>query len=542
MMNSKFRRWNQVNNFEHHRAGRIIVLWNSQKVKLQVLAINAQVIHCYVVCPITSNKFALSFVYGFNSIVARRTLWQDLTQFSLSSEPWLLMGDFNYVYSTEGKKNGNPVTDYESKDINEYFSDVGLSDLNSSSCFLMWNNRKVWCKLDGVVVNVNWLLSNRNAHAIFLLLGLLLDHSDCIVSLFDENDAGKKPFKFFNMWANHLDFQKVLAKSKYLKDSDNSSSFFHYLMRRHTSRNHISSVKRSNGVLTTSYQRVVDEFLSFYKGLLGTESSSCSVDPSVIAKGKDYRPIAYCNVMYKVITKIIAGRVKPYLKKAYDSISWKFLKEMLDNLNFPTRVVNWIMQCVSTGTYSLSINGGIHGFFEGLSTNTLKSNILCAGIKDLELEEIKEMTEFQNGEFPFRYLGIPLVASRLNKMHYDPLIDRISSLLNGWPSHTISYAGRLELINSVIQGVECVWLAIFPIPKAVVDHIVRLCKTFLWCGRRKPIVVWREVCLSKNEGGLGVFNLMTWNKALLTKALFTQCILEVLRCTRTSESHFGGAL
>ena len=53
------------------------------------------------------------------------------------------------------------------------------------------------------------------------------------------------------------------------------------------------------------------------------------------------------------------------LKKAYDSINWDFMKEVFIGLGFPSLFVGWIMQCVSTTSYSISINGSLHGFFKG---------------------------------------------------------------------------------------------------------------------------------------------------------------------------------
>ena len=88
----------------------------------------------------------------------------------------------------------------------------------------------------------------------------------------------------------------------------------------------------------------------------------------------------------------------------------------------------------------------------------------------------------------------------------------------------ISYAGRTELVKSVIQGVVCFWLAILPIPAGVRVKIVHQCSNFLWSGNcnlnKKPLVAWKEVTLPKAEGGLGIKNIEAWNKALLSKTLW----------------------
>ncbi|XP_048503121.1 uncharacterized protein LOC125498862 [Beta vulgaris subsp. vulgaris] len=122
-----------------------------------------------------------------------------------------------------------------------------------------------------------------------------------------------------------------------------------------------------------------------------------------------FRPIACCNVMYKAISKMLCSRLKVVLpslidqvqsafvanrvilhnificqdmlknykrksaparctlkvdlKKAYDSLNWEFIRELLIGLKFPERYIGWIMECLTTPAYSLSINGGLNGFF-----------------------------------------------------------------------------------------------------------------------------------------------------------------------------------
>lgn len=57
--------------------------------------------------------------------------------------------------------------------------------------------------------------------------------------------------------------------------------------------------------------------------------------------------------------------MKVDLRKAYDSVSWAYVEELLFGLQFPPRFTRWIMACITNTKYSLSINGGIHGYFSG---------------------------------------------------------------------------------------------------------------------------------------------------------------------------------
>ncbi|KAL0415627.1 UNVERIFIED_CONTAM: hypothetical protein Slati_3394600 [Sesamum latifolium] len=114
----------------------------------------------------------------------------------------------------------------------------------------------------------------------------------------------------------------------------------------------------------------------------------------------------------------------------------------------------------------------------GLVVNTSKSSIFTVGIVNNELDAILARTEFSRGEMHVRYLGIPLAAQRLSVIDHSPLVDWIANCIFKWTAKSLSFAGRLELISSVIQGVECFWLQCFPLPTAVVDKIHRLYRNF----------------------------------------------------------------
>nr|GEV87928.1 hypothetical protein [Tanacetum cinerariifolium] len=125
----------------------------------------------------------------------------------------------------------------------------------------------------------------------------------------------------------------------------------------------------------------------------------------------DYRPISCCNVLFKCISKIISNRMKDCLpnlvslnqsafvperrisdnilltqelmhnyhldrgpsrcvfkvdiQKAYDTIDWKFLHDVLVGFGFHPHMIGWIIVCVTSTSFSLSINGYLHGYFKG---------------------------------------------------------------------------------------------------------------------------------------------------------------------------------
>ncbi|KAL0287461.1 UNVERIFIED_CONTAM: hypothetical protein Sangu_2690300 [Sesamum angustifolium] len=142
---------------------------------------------------------------------------------------------------------------------------------------------------------------------------------------------------------------------------------------------------------------------------------------------------------------------------------------------------------------------------------------------------------------PVRYLGIPLAAQRLSVTDYSPLVDQIAGCIRKWTAKSLSFAGRLELIRSVLQGVECFWLQVFPLPMAVIEKIHRLCRAFLWNSKRAP-VAWEDICHPKEEGGLGVRHIQSWNVALLARVLWNiHCKADTLWVKWVNEVYLRGA-
>lgn len=67
--------------------------------------------------------------------------------------------------------------------------------------------------------------------------------------------------------------------------------------------------------------------------------------------------------MKKKKGKIGCLALKIDMEKAYDRLEWNFLEKVL-HFRFPSIRIQWVMQCVSTTSFSILINGSPFGFFK----------------------------------------------------------------------------------------------------------------------------------------------------------------------------------
>ncbi|CAK8577625.1 unnamed protein product [Lathyrus sativus] len=82
-------------------------------------------------------------------------------------------------------------------------------------------------------------------------------------------------------------------------------------------------------------------------------------------------------------------------------------------------------------------------------------------------------------------------------------------------------AGRITLINSVLTSLPIFWFSFYKAPASVLKSIDKIRSRFLWGGsEEKSKIHWikrDKVCMSKEDGGLGVKRIEEFNLALLTK-------------------------
>ena len=101
-----------------------------------------------------------------------------------------------------------------------------------------------------------------------------------------------------------------------------------------------------------------------------------------------------------------------------------------------------LVQCLMNAFYDFSKS-------TGLAANYNKSEIVIRGSKPQREKGIIHATGFSEGSLPLRYLGIPIIASRLSKMECRRMVDKITTRIKTWVTRNLSYAGGSALIQSV---------------------------------------------------------------------------------------------
>lgn len=144
----------------------------------------------------------------------------------------------------------------------------------------------------------------------------------------------------------------------------------------------------------------------------------------------------------------------------------------------------------------------------GLTMKLDKACIYFGGVSHAHKSQILDFLYVVEGSLPL-------------KQEYLLLLKHITDRVTAWCSKLLSFAGKLELIKSVICSICNYWSAIFVFPKCVLREIESICKKFLWSSRldgaQKYPVAWDTVCRPKQSGGLGLRSLLHANMTLMLK-------------------------
>ncbi|KAJ0479479.1 putative RNA-directed DNA polymerase [Helianthus annuus] len=462
-------------------------------------------------------------------------------------------------------------------------------------------------------------------------------------------------------------FLKQKSKVEWLCAGDANTKFFHASLKTRNHMTRIEAISNSQGVLFQG-EEVPKVLVHHYENFLGLEDNitrqptydlfdkkfrnedanhmarpvtSEEVKLAMFSIGNDKAPgpNGYTAAFYKHAWQIIGPDVskaimdffgsaysvelmhnyhrnigpprcafKVDIQKAYDTVDWSFLKHVLSGFGVHSKMIHWIMMCVSTPTYSICVNGETHGYFKGkrglrqgdplspylftlvmeiltcilhratqldssfrfhnkcekqkiinlcfaddlflfargdvrsaqcimdslsrfsnmsgLVPSIQKSTAFFCNVSSHVKEAILDILPFEEGMLPVKYLGVPLISTRLRVKDCSVLLERLDQRIMNWKNKLLSFAGRLQLILSVLSSLHVYWASAFILPVRVVNELEAKMRNFLWAQegsfhRGKAKVSWKAICVPKYEGGLEIRRVGDVNKALMVSHIWS---------------------
>jgi hypothetical protein len=155
----------------------------------------------------------------------------------------------------------------------------------------------------------------------------------------------------------------------------------------------------------------------------------------------------------------------------------------------------------------------------GLFTNIQKSACYPIWCDDNTMQSVRAAFARQIGQFPCRYLGLPLCLHGTRRADEQILIDKIAAKLPGWKGRLLNKARRLTLVSSVLSAIPTYYISVLPLSKWAIKQIDRIRRNFIWKGDDSARggncqVNWRRVCRPKKLDGLGIHDLKNFGRAL----------------------------
>ncbi|KAL5700142.1 amidase [Ranunculus cassubicifolius] len=291
--------------------------------------------------------------------------------------------------------------------------------------------------------------------------------------------------------------------------------------------------------------KVVDEFQ--FEGFLDWRLNHTFIRliPKVecVENVGDFRPISLLSSVYKILSKVLASRLKGVIGGVISQNQSAFVKgrqitdcclvanELIDSRRKEglrqgdplSPLFIMVTEVLSMVTSLLEAQGELDGFkvsnaeggvsvshlqfaddtmfflsaseekarvlrgvllwFEvasGLKINMAKSKVYSVGASEGVINEVASILGCGVEEFPSTYLGLPLGAKSRSINIWGKVIERVEKRLGRWKTKYLTKGGRLTLLKATLSQIPIYFLSLFPIPKSVLSLLEAMFRSFLW--------------------------------------------------------------
>nr|GEW53090.1 RNA-directed DNA polymerase, eukaryota [Tanacetum cinerariifolium] len=295
-------------------------------------------------------------------------------------------------------------------------------------------------------------------------------------------------------------------------------------------------------------------WMGSHLNFLGNTGSVSVTDAKFV---NDYRPISLIGSVYKVVTKIMANRLAlviadivsdsqsvfvanrqildgPFIlnevlhwckrknkkvmffkvdfAKAYDSVRWDFLIDVLEAFGFGPVWCNWIRCTFCFAKASILVNGSPsneavnEGLFKGIR---LQGSLSLSHL--FYADDALFIGEWSDANLRVEAMAVSIGCSIMQQKF----------CYLGVLAKTLSIGGRLTLLKSVLGASPLYTMSIFKVPKGVLKVMESIRNNFFKGAesskRKISWVACDKILASRKKGGLGVLSYPALNGTLLLK-------------------------
>jgi len=184
--------------------GGLLLAWKND-INFVSVCVSSNIISVWYYSVDPTVKCLFSFVYGPPYKKTDLEFWMALADFGNTySVPWICMGDFNTISSSDDKLGGRPFDHFSFNPINEFMDSFGMVDLGFSGNPFTWSNHRqgfdlIKERLDRSIANNQWIHFFPN-YSITHLPAHNSDHNPLLLDTSIPLPSLPRPFRFEEFW------------------------------------------------------------------------------------------------------------------------------------------------------------------------------------------------------------------------------------------------------------------------------------------------------------------------------------------------------